>query len=119
MKYYDMYITFAFFVKVIFIILALIHIFLKLRGKENSALDIKIKYWKERVEFAFAIIISLLLIYLFSPRKDRISVIDRETKMLLYLFGFVLFITAKWEDVFHESKWEYFLQKTIGEVGSR
>jgi len=119
MKYYDMYITFAFFVKIVFIILALTHIFLKLKGKENSALDIKIKYWKERVEFVFVIIMALLLIYLFSPRKDRSTTIDKETKMLFYLFGFVLLITVKWEVFFRESKWLFFLQKTVGEVGSR
>ena len=119
MSYYDTYVSFAFFVKVVFIVLALIHIFFRLNGKENSPFDIKIKYWKERVEFLFTIIMSLLLIYLFTPKTNRIEKVDKETKILLYLFGIVLFITAKWEDFFHESKWIYFLQKTIGQAGSR
>jgi len=119
MSYYDSYVSFAFFVKIVFIILALIHIFLRLTGKENSFLDIKIKYWKERVEFLFTIIMSLLIIYLFTPKKNRIEKIDKETNLLLYLFGFVLFITAKWEAFFHEPEWIYFLQKTIGQAGTR
>ena len=119
MSYYDNYISFAFFVKIVFIILAVIHIFLKVNGKENSSLDIKIKYWKERVEFLFVIIMSLLIIYLFTPKTNNTALIDKETKLLFYLFGFVLFITAKWEDFFHESKWIYFLQKTVGQSGSR
>jgi hypothetical protein len=62
MKYFDMYITFAFFVKILFIILALINIFLKLKGKGSSKLDIKIMYWKERVEFVFVTSMSLLIV---------------------------------------------------------
>ena len=119
MNYYDSFISFAFFVKIIFIVLALIHIFFKLNGKENSSLDLKIVYLKERVEFIFAIIMAILLIYLFSPNTNRSNKIDKETKFLFYLFGFVLLITAKWEDFFHESKWIYFLQKTVGQAGSR
>jgi len=47
---------------------------------------------------------SLLLLYLFNPRKPDI-VIEGETKILLFLFGFVLLITAKWDIFFQESKW--------------
>lgn len=120
MKYYDIYITFAFFVKIIFIILALSLIVLKIKGDdEKSKLEITIKYWKERVEFIFTITMALLLIYLFSPRVNRTTLIDRETKILFYLFGFILIITAKWEDFIRESKWVYFLQKIVGQVGSR
>ena len=39
---------------------------------------------------------SILLIYLFNPRVDRSVLIDKETKILLYLFGFILLIIAKW-----------------------
>ena len=119
MKYYNIYITFVFFVKIIFILLALTHIFLKIKGKEKSILDKKIEYWKERVEFVFVVMMALLLIYIFSPRFNRSTTLDRETKILFYLFGFVLFITAKWEDFFHEAKWFNFLRKTLGDVGTR
>ena len=57
---------------------------------------------------------AILLIYLFSPRTDRNVMIDGETKVLLYLFGIVLLITAKWADFFHEAKWFQYLQKSVG-----
>ena len=62
---------------------------------------------------------AILLIYLFNPRTERIVMIDNETKLLLYLFGIVLLITAKWDDFFHEAKWFQYLQKSVGESGLR
>jgi hypothetical protein len=113
MKYFNIYITFAFIVKLIFIVLALTYIFIKTKGKENSSLAIKIKYWKERVEFIFTILMAILLIYLFSPRANRTIMINHEAKLLLYLFGFVLLITAKWGEFIKESKWFIYLQNSL------
>ena len=111
-----MYIILVFFFKVIFIVLALTNIYLKTKGKgkENGTLSKSIKYWKERVEFLFVILMALLLIYLFSPRSNRTTLINSETKLLFYLFGFVLLITAKWENFFKESKWVVYLQNALG-----
>jgi hypothetical protein len=47
---------------------------------------------------------AILLIYLFNPRNPKLEIIDSETKILLYLFGIVLLITAKWEAFFEGSK---------------
>lgn len=91
-----MYITFIFLIKIGFIIMTITHIYLKAKGKEKSDLDKNILYWKERFEFIFIAMMSILLIYLFNPRVDRSVLIDKETKILLYLFGFILLITAKW-----------------------
>jgi len=119
MKYFNMYITFAFFVKILFIILAVINIFLKLKGKGDSKLDIKIEYWKQRVEFVFVASMALLMIYLFAPTTNRLQQIDKETKLLFFLFGIILLITAKWDDFIRETKLFLLLQKSIGEVGTR
>ena len=62
---------------------------------------------------------SILLIYLFNPRKGEMVMINGETKILLYLFGIVLLITAKWGDFFHEAKWFKRIQSSVGEAGSR
>jgi len=99
--------------------MAVTHIFLKVKGKADSDLDKNIVYWKERFEFVFVLLMAILLIYLFNPRKERMVMIDGETKILFYLFGFVLLITAKWGDFFHESKWFKYIQGSIGEEGSR
>lgn len=104
MKSFDMYITFIFLIKIGFIVLAISHLYLKIKHKENTETDKKILYWKERFEFIFIALMAVLLIYLFNPRTDRSVIIDKETKILLYLFGFILILTAKWEIFFHESK---------------
>ena len=91
-----MYITFIFLIKIGFIIMTITHIYLQAKGKKKSDLDKNILYWKERFEFIFIAMMSILLIYLFNPRVDRSVLIDKETKILLYLFGFILLITAKW-----------------------
>jgi hypothetical protein len=90
------------------------HIYLKVKGESDSDLDKKVFYWKERFEFIFLLLMATLLIYLFSPGKERNVMIDGETKVLLYLFGIVLLITAKWADFFHEAKWFQYLQKSVG-----
>ncbi len=101
------------FVKIIFIFLAVAHIYLKIIGKDHSDIDNIIVYWKNRGEFLFVALMSFLLIYLFNPRKPT-PVIDYETKQLLFLFGFMLLVTANWSLFIHESKWFKRIQQTIG-----
>ena len=115
MDKYTLYIYLIFAVKIGFVIMTIYHILLKVKGKSESDLDKKIIYWKERFEFIFILLMSILLVYLFNPRKDRATMIDGETKILLYLFGFVLLITAKWGDFFHEAEWFKYIQESIGD----
>ena len=103
MNNYDIYIYLIFAVKIVFIVMAILHLFLRIKGKTDSELDKKIVYWKERMEFIFTFLMSILLMYLFNPRKNNIYMVDKETNLLLFLFGFVLLITAKWSDFFHLS----------------
>jgi L-asparagine transporter-like permease len=111
MKFFNIYIALIFIVKIFFIILAISHLYYKRKGQENSKTDKKVVYWKDRFEFIFIALMALLLIYLFNPRTDRSVIIDKETKILLYLFGFILILTAKWEVFFKESKWFSTIQK--------
>ena len=107
------YIYFIIFIKVCFVILAVSHLYLKLKHKEHSETDKKIVFWKERLEFVFVILMAGLLIYLFNPRNDRSILITHETKILLYLFGFILLITADWNVFFHESPFFKKFQKIV------
>ena len=113
MNYYTYYIILIFIVKILFVILSATHIYLRAKGKTNSNLDKNIVYWKERIEFIFVLLMSVLLIYLFNPRKDKSVLINYETKLLLYLFGFVLLIMAKWDTFIKEAKWFKNLQEII------
>ena len=87
--------------------------------KIDSDLDKKFVYWKERFEFVFVLLMAILLIYLFNPRRKEMVMIDGETKVLFYLFGFVLIITADWSVFFREAKWFKYLQGDVGEEGTK
>ena len=114
MNKFDIYITFIFLIKIGFITMVLIHLYLKLKHRENTDLDKKILYWKDRLEFFFKVLMSFLLIYLFNPRYDKSILIDRETKKLLYMFGFVLLITSNWNVLIKESPLFLTIKKIIG-----
>ncbi len=113
MDKFTAYIYLIIFIKLCFILLAITHIYLKVKGEENSDVDKNIVYWKERTEFVFVFLMAFLLIYLFNPRRPN-AVIGGETKILLFLFGFILLITAKWNIFIHEAKWFQNVQKIIG-----
>ena len=103
MDYYTIYIYVIFLIKIIFIILASTHLYLKFKNETNSELDKEVLFWRERVEFIFILLMAILLIFLFNPYKNKMYMINNETKVLLYLFGIVLIITAKWETFFKTS----------------
>jgi len=109
MKRYDLYITFIFLVKLIFLFLAITHLYFTIKHKTDSEMDKKVLYWKEKIEFIFIILMSCLLIYLFNPRSNRVVLIDNETKVLLFLFGIIVLITAKWNIFIKENQiFKYF-----------
>ena len=45
----------------------------------------------------------MLLIAIFYPRENNIKYINNHVKLLFYLFGWILIITANWNLFFHES----------------
>ena len=105
MKYFDIYITLIFITKIIFIILAVYKLYVRTKTPDNKQLLEKINYWKSRAEFIFITLMSALLMYLFYPRAKHLNMIDSETKLLLYLFGFVLLLTENWSIFIQESQW--------------
>jgi uncharacterized membrane protein YiaA len=105
MSYFTSYIYIIFALKITFILFAIATLYLKLKKRENTESYKFFSYWKERVEFVFVILMSFLLVYLFNPRQNRNNMINGETKLLLYLFGFVLLITANWSTFIGESIW--------------
>ena len=103
MDYYTIYIYVIFSIKIIFIILASTHLYLQFKNETNSELDKQVLFWRERFEFIFTTLMAILLIFLFNPYKNKMYMINNETKVLLYLFGFVLIITADWKSFLKES----------------
>jgi len=97
------YILFIIGLKIIFMGLLLIHVYLNYKQK-LSDLDKKILYWKERVEFWFITCMALLMLYIFNPRSANAIMIDNETKLLLFVFALLILITENWKIFFNESK---------------
>lgn len=105
MNSFDMYVTLIFIIKLCFAFFGISHLYLKYIHKEATDIDIKVLYLKDIFQFIFILLMSCLLIYLFNPLIEKTIMIDKETKMLLYLFGFILIITAKWNLFFEEPYW--------------
>ena len=114
MNYFNAYIYLIFVVKIIFIILAIIHIYLKAKKKENTDFDKKIVFWKDRIDIIFVVLMSFLLIYLFNPRSTQSVIINGNPKFLLYVFGIFLLITANWNIIFTPAPWFSNLQIIMG-----
>jgi hypothetical protein len=70
-------------------------------------INVHLLYWKQVTEFIFTVCMSLLLIYHFFPDHNFIHnykpiVVDKESKVLFLLFGFILIFSAKWTILFDE-----------------
>jgi hypothetical protein len=97
----EYYITFIFIVKICFIILSITDNLLKLDNK-NHVLQQNVDYLKERCELFFKLLMSLFLIYAFYPYRKTPIELYFESRLLLYLFGFVLLLTANWSVIMND-----------------
>ena len=93
-------------IKVLFLFSTLSNLFLTKIIKNDILIE---KYSKtlnkikEQTEFVFIILTSILLIAIFYPRQNNMKYIDNHVKLLFYLFGWILIITAKWNLFFQKS----------------
>jgi ribose/xylose/arabinose/galactoside ABC-type transport system permease subunit len=58
-------------------------------------------------------LMSGLLIYIFNPRTKIQPIITTELKILLFLFGIILLITADWGSFFKESTVFQYIQNAL------
>jgi hypothetical protein len=100
----DYYVLFLIIIKCIFVAAALGHVVLSHTDTSFDKYDASLVYWKERTEFIFIISMAILLIYYFHPimKSDPMS---SETKLLFFLFGWILIVTANWKIFFTEAPW--------------
>jgi hypothetical protein len=108
MRLFNLCITIIIIIKVIFITLAVTKLYVSRKEPNNKKKINNLDFWKKRFEFIFTSLMAILLIYLFSPRANRINMIDNETKLLLYLFGLILLLTADWQHFLSSSKLKVF-----------
>lgn len=109
---YSAFIIYTIFIKLAFIILSVAKITVKHKKPNNTKLIEKLDFWRERTEFIFIICMAILLIYTFYPGSK--NPLDPETRILFYLFGIILLITAKWEEFFKESPTLLEIQHVLG-----
>jgi hypothetical protein len=105
MKTLDYYIYLIFTFKILFIILAIMEIYYRRKHLEFSDKGMAVAYWKSRVDFIFIGLMALLLIYVFRPNQDKDVVVKGEMRLLFFLFGIILIITANWDIFFKSSVW--------------
>lgn len=114
MNNYDKYISLVFAIKISYILLSVIRVYLNHKGDNTSDFFNNIVYLRERTEFIFVIFMALLIIFLFNPFKNKMAMIDEETKILFFTFGIILLITSNWSIFIGESKLFVGIQKALG-----
>jgi hypothetical protein len=89
--YSDPYISFLLIIvitKIIFIIASIARLILSKTNPSNVHIE-KLTVIQDKTHDLFSFLLSILLIYLFNPRKNRDSRLDKETRLLLYLYGWI------------------------------
>lgn len=109
----QLYIVFIFIIKILFIVTVIYSLYVKHKKPTNKILLKRIEFWKDHIEFIFNMMMSLLLVILFNPHTHEVIKISGEVKLLLYLFGIIMFMTADWKIFIHESPTFEFIQKVL------
>lgn len=113
MTHYDSFILCVFLSKVLFVVCGIWHFILVRKNNGENELSEKLSIWKEYFEFIFLVSMALLSLYLFNPLAEIRPSINKETRLLLFIFGFIVLINCKWELVIGHSKWLTLLQYFI------
>lgn len=107
------FVTFLFIVKILFAILAVVHIYLKRTGKNDSKMDEFVTFWKERLEFVFIIGVSLLLMIFFFPGRKIQMEPTFEMRFLFFVYGIIILINVDWKIFIGESPVLEIVQKIV------
>ena len=114
---YQIFLGFIVIVKVLYIGLAIYSLYISKKEPDNKKKIEEILYLKERVEVLFKGLMAILLIYLFNPifNKTDNMILNYETRLFLFIFGIIIFLTADWETIFKNIPKSYkLIQNIIG-----
>lgn len=92
---FDLYIYFILAVKVLFVLMAIAE---KLAKDKNTKATLT--YWKEKTEFIFIVSMAVLCIGLFNPFRYGQLVLNHHTRILLFIYGFIVLLNADWSSYF-------------------
>jgi len=107
MRFFKSFIILTILVKLSFIFLVFRSIYLKhlikkypedLNYRESLFINDRLKH---QLEFIFTILMAFILVIVFNPYKKENILLNYEVRTLLYLFGFLLIITADWGNFFN------------------
>ena len=99
--FYFYFIRFTIFIKVIYTILVIYSIYVSKFEASNIKKINQLDYFNKRLNILFKGLMAILLIYIFNPifnKKDNM-IIDFQTRLFLFTFGILIFLTADWEGI--------------------
>jgi len=62
--------------------------------------DDKLVYTRDVTEFSFILLMSMLMIFIFHPRKQNMDYMTKEIKLLMYMFAWIIIVSADWSHFF-------------------
>ena len=80
-----------FIVKLIFIVSVISVLILKKVDPKNEFIE-RLSIVQDKTHNLFSLVVACLMIYLFNPRKNRESKLDMETKLILFLYGWIVIL---------------------------
>lgn len=93
------------FFKIIFLLCLVFHVFFITLGKNSKYVqyDDELVKLVHQSDFVFKVLMAILIIFIFYPWSNNIEYINNRIKVLFYVFGFILLLTADWNTFFKES----------------
>jgi uncharacterized membrane protein len=99
---YLFFLLFIIIDKVAFILVALYYHYVKKKDPSDTKKQTTLFVLKEQLEFVFIVCMSIVLVLNFNPWIDTV-VIDKETKLLLFIYGILIILTSKYSTFMSES----------------
>ena len=118
MNSYDCFIYFIVLNKILFVMFGVWHFILVRENKGETEFSANLHYWKEYCEFIFIACMAILCLYLFNPFLEIRPAINYKTRVLLFIFGFIVLLNGNWNLFFEQSKWFTLVQYFITGKGS-
>ena len=113
MNSYDYFIYYIVLNKILFVVFGVWHFILVRENKGETEFSLSLHNWKEYCEFMFIACMAILCLYLFNPFLEIRPAINYETRVLLFVFGWIVLLNCKWDLFFEQSKWFTLLQYFI------
>jgi len=103
---YLLFMLYIIFLKIVFLLASTGDFYLIFFDKnKHPDIEKKFKYWQDRTEFLFVVSMSALLLIMFYPHHRTEWKLNREERLFLYLFGWILLYTANWKVFIDDALW--------------